>query len=65
MNHNLLIKIAVCCESVRMTPILAQIPMSVVFAKEECTQALMDFCSSRCGQVSGVEEEAENSEDEE
>jgi len=37
-----------------------QIPMSLVFAKEECIQALLDFLFyTDIGRVSGVEEEAD------
>jgi hypothetical protein len=36
--------------------------MSHVFAEEKCTQALLDFVSvTDVGRISGVEEEAENS----
>jgi hypothetical protein len=42
------------------------LPMSLVFAEEKCTQALLDFLSvTDVGRISGVVEEAENSDHEE
>jgi hypothetical protein len=42
------------------------LPMSLVFAEEKYTQALMDFLSiTDVGNISGVVEEAENSDHEE
>jgi hypothetical protein len=40
----------------------AGLPMSLVFAEEKCSQALMNFLSvTDLGRISGVVEEAENS----
>jgi len=42
------------------------LPMSLVFAEEKCSQALLDFLScTDVGRISGVVEEAENSDHEE
>jgi len=42
------------------------LPMSLVFAEEKCLQALMDFLvHTDVGRISGVVEEAENSDNEE
>ena len=42
------------------------LPMSLVFAEEKCSQALLDFLSvTDVGRISGVAEEAENSDHEE
>jgi len=42
------------------------LPMSLVFAEEKCLQPLMDFLSSTdVSRISGVVEEAENSDHEE
>jgi len=42
------------------------LPMSLVFAEEKCSQALMDFLvHTDVGRISGVVEEAENSDHEE
>ena len=41
-------------------------PMSLVFAEEKCSRALLDFlCYTDVGRISGVVEEAENSDHEE
>jgi len=42
------------------------LPMSLVFAEEKCSHALMDFLScTDVGRISGLVEEAENSDYEE
>ena len=42
------------------------LPMSLVFAEEKCTRALLDFlCHTDVGRIGGVAEEAENSDHEE
>jgi len=42
------------------------LPMTLVFAEEKCSQALLDFLScTDVGRISGVVEEAENSDHEE
>jgi hypothetical protein len=52
-------------EKVMKKPIVS-LPMSLVFAEEKCTQALLDFLSiTDVGRISGVVEEAENSDHEE
>jgi len=42
------------------------LPMSLVFAEEKCTRAVFDFLNmTDVGRISGVVEEAENSDHEE
>jgi len=42
------------------------LPMSIIFAEEKCLRALIDFLShTDVGRISGVVEEAENSDHEE
>jgi hypothetical protein len=44
----------------------SSLPMSLVFAEEKCTQALLDFLyRTDVARISGVAEEAENSDHEE
>jgi hypothetical protein len=43
-----------------------RLPMSLVFAEEKCSKALLDFLScTDVGRISGVVEEVENSDHEE